>query len=193
MKVLAAILAVLVLALSSCGGDDAATGSEEKDSASATASDSNSKPSKGRIMIPSGQDDPHFPVVTYDGKGRRAEPAIEPPGPPPPEQLLVRDVDVGTGPVARSRDDVVIWYIDFFYKNGKQAFYGWAPPASPYTVHRLGTGRTFAAMEEGIEGMRVGGRREMVVPGDRAFGDGESLYVLVDLVAVEPAKAPRGG
>ena len=184
MKASTAILAALALAFSGCGGNDAATRSDEKVAESPTASEESPtaseesptafKPREPRFPTPATQGDPHFPTISYDGKGRRAKPVIEPSDLPPPKRLLVRDLRVGTGPVAYQGDGVTIWYIDLYYKTGKEAFFGWGPPASPLIITRLGAGGTFVAMEEGIEGMRVGGRREMLVPARRGFNSGRS-------------------
>jgi peptidylprolyl isomerase len=200
MKASAAILAAaLALAFAGCGGDDAATGSDEKDAGAATASEEKDAqsatapaPREPRFPTPATPGDPHFPTISYDGKGGRAKPVIEPSELPPPKQLLVKDLRVGTGPIAYQHDEAAIWYIDFNYKTGKEVFTGWGPPASPLVLAPLGAGKTFVAMEEGIEGMRVGGRREMLVPARRAFGTG-ALVVMVDLVSVEPAEASGGG
>lgn len=212
MKAFTAILAVaLLLAFAGCGGNDAATGSDEKDAVPATVSGATNtapeaapekkeevdsalafKPREPRFPSPAASDDPHFPTITYKGNGPRAMPVVEPPDLPPPQRFVVRDIEVGTGPVAHHGDEVDIWFIDFFYKSGKQAFFGWAPPASPWTIDRVGAGGTFVAMEEGIEGMREGGRREMLVPARRAFGTG-ALHVMVDLVRVKPREPSRGG
>jgi len=176
MKTSIAILVALVLALSGCGGDDAATGSGEKNAGSTTVSNPDS----------------YFPTVSYPGgKGKRTEPVVKPWDQPAPKELLVRDAKVGTGPVARRGDEVTIWYIGFQYNTGKIASTGWVPPASPTTINPLGAGRTFAAMEEGIEGMRVGGRREMLVPEDRGVGE-VPLLMIVELVGVKPKASPGG-
>ncbi|HEU4392052.1 MAG TPA: hypothetical protein VFR04_00295 [Solirubrobacterales bacterium] len=188
---MAIFAAALALALTGCGGNDAATGSGESDTGTATASEekgagdtATASHPKPRFPTPATQGDPHFPAISYEGKGRQNEPTIEPSDLPPPKRLLVKDLRVGTGPVAYRDDEVVIWYIDFNYKTGKDSFFHWRSLPSPYVLGGLGTGMTFAAMEEGIEGMRVGGRRVMLVPAHRGFGSG-ALVVFVDLVGIK--------
>jgi peptidylprolyl isomerase len=152
--------AVLVaLNLWGCGSDQAATSAE------------------GRGV--------HFGTIT-GGKGQ-AKPRIHPPGGPPPKKPLVRDLKVGTGPVAHRGDTITVHYIAVDYKTGKERYENWPPTNKPKPfVFELGSGGVSDAWEEGIEGMRIGGRRELIVPSKLLFQNGTLDYV-VELVRVKPA------
>jgi peptidylprolyl isomerase len=176
MKIPLAIFAIgFSLLACSCGGDDVAT-SEEKTSAK----------SSGPTTDPS---DPHFPTVKFTGPDER--PKIDPPNLPPPRRLLVRNLEVGTGPVARDGDELGIWYFAVEYKTGKKTYNVWHPKR-PYDF-QLGVSGLGEGFEDGVVGMRVGGRRELVVPKHLMFGIGSTAYV-VELGWVKPAsQAPAGG
>lgn len=137
------------------------------------------------------RDDPRFSTVSF-GDGRHAEPAIDPSDRPPPQKLLVRDLRVGSGPVARPGDRAAVFYIGVDYKTGERRFQTWPPTASPFVVE-LNPPGVAAAWEEGVMGMRPGGRRELLIPSRNAFNDGALVYVM-DLVRIEPAsETPTGG
>ena len=185
MKAAIAIFA-LVLALFSvgCGGDDAATTTTAE--TKAASAESSEKQEEFRFPIASDQGDPHFATISYAGGGKRPKPKIDPPNLPPPKRLLVRDIEVGTGPVARRGDEVGVYYIGTHYETGRETFLRW-PPASPPWALRLGSGGSGEGFEAGIEGMRVGGRREVLIPARLMYGNGAMDYV-IDLVSVGPAK-----
>jgi FKBP-type peptidyl-prolyl cis-trans isomerase FkpA len=90
--------------------------------------------------------------------------------------LYVQDLVTGTGAVATIGRTVVVGYT------------GWLPNGTEFdsgeVTVTLGTNKTIRAWEEGLLGMRVGGKRRLVVPpslgyGDRAAGDIPANAVLV--------------
>lgn len=192
MKVFLAILLIaLAVIASGCGGDDAATGSGKGAAGSTTASGerearSAAVPDQKDFGAPTvlGRDDPRFATIT--GDGRRPKPQIHPADRPPPKRFLVRDVEVGSGPRAKPGDRVAVWYIGVDYLTGDTLFETWAPRKP--LVADLGLNGNAWDWEEGIVGMRVGGRREMLVPSSLALGR-EGLDYIFDLVRVEPAAA----
>lgn len=97
----------------------------------------------------------------------------------------MRDIKVGSGPVAHRGDQVAVHYRSVDYKTGKMVSNTW-PPSKPLIVRRLGFEGWGESWEEGIEGMRVGGRRELVIP-KRLTGQGSTLDYVVDLEGVRPA------
>lgn len=117
---------------------------------------------------------------------------MDAPGGSPPQGLVVRDLDVGAGPEANKGDDVKVHYVGAYYKNGEVFDSSWdRGPALPFT---LGSGAVLPGWEQGVEGMKVGGRRELVVPPElgyaavgatEAIPPNETLIFVVDLVAVE--------
>ena len=92
----------------------------------------------------------------------------EEPTPPTggPTTLEVEDITVGTGETARNGDTLTVHYIGSFL-DGRvfQSSYG----AQPFTF-RLGTGSVIAGWDQGIPGMRVGGKRRLTIPSSLAYG-----------------------
>ena len=108
-----------------------------------------------------------FATITRGGDVSKFD--IDPPERPSPKHLVIRDIEVGSGPVARRGDDIAIYYIGDYYGNGKPSVRTW-PPGSPLEI-RLGFEGWGDTWEEGIEGMRVGGLRELIVPEAFELGD----------------------
>jgi peptidylprolyl isomerase len=103
------------------------------------------------------------------------EPTVEPPSGPPPTELVINDIEVGSGPAAKPGDEMAVHYVAVD-EAGKEAYTSWTG-FGPLTF-KLGAGQFFPAWEEGLEGMKVGGRRELQVPADMAFGSGALFYVV---------------
>jgi peptidylprolyl isomerase len=124
-------------------------------------------------------------------KAMTEKPEIEFPDSPPPEDLVVTDISVGEGAEATSGATVTAHYVGVAHSTGEEfdASYNRGEPLS----FRLGVGQVIAGWDQGIEGMRVGGRRRLVIPPQLAYGDrgaggaigpGETLIFMVDLVDV---------
>ncbi len=108
-----------------------------------------------------------------------------------PTTLVKRDLIVGTGAVATSGQQVTVNYVGVGYPGGKEFDSSWASH-KPLRV-QLGTGAVIKGWDQGIVGMKVGGRRELVVPPALAYGAtgqppdikaNEPLVFVVDLLAV---------
>ncbi len=185
MKAAAVIFAV-VLALFSvgCGGDDSTT-ITAADTKAASA-ESPEKREEAPLLVASDPADPHFAAITYPGGGRRPKPKIDPPDLSPPQRLVIKDIKVGTGPIAHRGDEVGVYYVAANYRTGREIFFRWPPLSQPWEL-RLGSGGSGEGFEAGIEGMRVDGRREVLVPARLMHGSGAADYV-IDLVRVGPAK-----
>ncbi len=119
------------------------------------------------------------------------KPEIDFPDSPAPTQLQITDITPGEGDEANVGSTVLAHYVGVAHSSGEEfdASYNRGQPLSL----RLGTGQVIAGWDQGIVGMRVGGRRQLVVPphlgyGDRgagsAIGPGETLIFVVDLVDV---------
>jgi len=106
-------------------------------------------------------------------------------------QLVVRDVIVGTGPAATATSKVSVNYVGRTAKTKKTFDSSWARGKTfDFVPNKL----SFAAFKEGVVGMKVGGRRLVVVPASIGFGDhppensgvrpGETLVFVIDLESV---------
>ena len=114
-----------------------------------------------------------------------------PPGEAPPAELLVEDLVEGDGHEARPGSHVEVHYVGVAWSTRKQFDASW-DRGDPLEF-RLGVGMVIQGWDEGITGMRVGGRRRLTIPAHKAYGDrgaggvikpGETLVFVVDLVGV---------
>jgi peptidylprolyl isomerase len=119
------------------------------------------------------------------------KPEIDFPDGPPPTDLEVTDVTPGEGAEARAGSTVSVHYVGISHSTGEQfdASYDRGSPLQ----FRLGVGQVISGWDSGVQGMRVGGRRRLVIPPHLAYGDrgaggviqpGETLIFVVDLVDV---------
>jgi FKBP-type peptidyl-prolyl cis-trans isomerase len=92
--------------------------------------------------------------------GKRADRLLLPQG-PAPRKVLVRDLKPGNGPVVQRGDWITVAYKGFSYVTGRQTLEQWGEAAFSWTY---GVGELFYGLEPGLEGMRVGGVRELVAP-----------------------------
>ncbi len=105
-------------------------------------------------------------------------------------KLQIEDLNVGTGPAVKSGDMVTVNYtgtlpdgtkFDSSYDSGK-----------PFTT-QIGVGRVIKGWDEGIIGMKVGGKRKLVIPPDLGYGDrttgkippNSTLIFEVELLAIK--------
>lgn len=118
-------------------------------------------------------------------------PTVEVPEGPAPADLVVEDQVVGEGPEAVVGSQIRAHYVGVAHATGKEFDASW-DRGSPLEF-RLGTGRVIKGWDDGIVGMRVGGRRRLTIPPHLAYGDrgagrvirpGETLVFVVDLVTV---------
>ena len=119
------------------------------------------------------------------------KPEVDAPDGPPPTELEVTDITVGDGPEAGAGNTVRVHYVGVAYSSGEEfdASYNRGAPLD----FPLGAGRVIRGWDEGVAGMKVGGRRRLVIPPHLAYGDrgaggviapGETLIFVVDLVDV---------
>ncbi len=96
------------------------------------------------------------------------EPTVKPPSGPAPTKLETKDLITGTGAVAKAGDSVTVNYVGVLYKNGKVFNASWESK-QPFTFV-LGRGQVIPGWDKGVAGMRVGGRRELIIPAAEAYG-----------------------
>jgi FKBP-type peptidyl-prolyl cis-trans isomerase len=127
---------------------------------------------------------------TSDGQNK-TKPKVEVPSGPPPKKLEIKDLEDGSGPAAKPGDEVTVHYVGVSYKTGKQFDASW-DRGEPFTF-KLGEGAVIPGWEEGIKGMKPGGRRELIIPPKLGYGysrvggipPGSTLIFVVDLISVE--------
>jgi len=119
------------------------------------------------------------------------KPEIEFFDPEPPADLVVTDVSVGEGAEATPGSTVSVHYVGVAHSSGEEfdASYNRGAPLQ----FRLGVGQVIEGWDAGVQGMKVGGRRQLVIPPHLGYGDrgaggvikpGETLIFVVDLLGV---------
>ncbi len=119
------------------------------------------------------------------------KPEIDFPDFDPPPDLVVNDLALGDGPEATSGSTVSVHYVGVAHSSGEEfdASYNRGTPLQ----FRLGVGQVIAGWDQGVTGMKVGGRRHLVIPPHLGYGDrgaggvikpGETLIFVVDLLGV---------
>jgi peptidylprolyl isomerase len=96
------------------------------------------------------------------------EPKITPPGGAAPRTLEKKDLVVGTGKEAKAGETVTVNYVGVLYKGGKEFDASWKRK-EPFQF-KLGQGSVIKGWDQGVAGMKVGGRRELVIPAELAYG-----------------------
>ncbi len=96
------------------------------------------------------------------------EPKVTPPSGPAPSKLEVKDLIKGTGAEAKAGETVTVNYVGVLYKGGKEFDASWKRK-EPFSF-ALGKGAVIAGWDQGVVGMKVGGRRELVIPSALAYG-----------------------
>lgn len=118
-------------------------------------------------------------------------PEIDPIDGPPPADLQITDIVVGEGEQAGHGSTVDVHYVGVAFSNGEEFDASWNRGA-PLSFN-LGRGQVIPGWDQGVLGMRVGGRRKLVIPphlayGERgaggAIGPNETLIFVCDLVGV---------
>ncbi len=108
-----------------------------------------------------------------------------------PDDLVIDEIVVGDGAEAQAGSTVVVHYVGVAHSSGEEfdASYNRREPLS----FRLGIGQVIAGWDQGVQGMKVGGRRQLVIPPHLGYGDrgaggaiapGETLIFVVDLLEV---------
>ena len=118
-------------------------------------------------------------------------PEIDFPGGEPSAELQITDIWEGDGAEAKPGDVVKVQYVGVAYSTGEEFDASWNR-GDPLEF-KLGAGRVIAGWDQGVQGMKVGGRRQLTIPAHLAYGNqsptpaikpGETLIFVVDLVAV---------
>ena len=175
-------MAALALGLAACGDDDednadsASTGTQSAESAPA-------EPTETEESAPA--DDAEI------SKNLKEKPTIAQPSGEPPTKLVKEDVVKGKGATAKAGDNVSVQYVGVNHSNGAEFDASWNR-GEPFTF-TLGAGQVIPGWDEGVAGMKEGGRRKLVIPPDMGYGEqgspptippNETLVFVVDLEKV---------
>ena len=154
-----------VLAFAGCGG----SGDSSSESTAAAPSESTSA----------------------EAPAEKTKPTVTVPKGAPPKELEVKELEEGTGAEAKAGDEVTVQYVGVNYKNGEEFDSSWSRSEPfPFT---LGADEVIPGWDQGVEGMKVGGRRELIIPPELAYGEAgappaiapnETLVFVIDLLEV---------
>ncbi len=158
------LFAALAVAPAACGKDD------KKSETESQASDSNGSGSSGDLT---------------------KKPTVDVPAGDSPKTLQSKDIVVGAGAEAANGQKVSVQYVGVSFSTKKQFDASW-DRGSPFNF-TLGAGDVIEGWDQGVVGMKVGGRRQLVIPPDLAYGPGgyppviaanETLVFVIDLVGL---------
>ncbi|MGW0435985.1 FKBP-type peptidyl-prolyl cis-trans isomerase [Micromonospora sp. NPDC003197] len=110
---------------------------------------------------------------------------------PPPADLVVEDIVVGDGATPEAGQLVTVHYVGVSFSTGREFDSSWGR-GQPFSFG-LGGGQVIEGWDRGVAGMKIGGRRKLIIPphlgyGNRGVGNlikpGETLVFVVDLLGV---------
>ncbi|MFC8919772.1 FKBP-type peptidyl-prolyl cis-trans isomerase [Streptomyces sp. WAC05374] len=120
------------------------------------------------------------------------KPEIDFPEGPAPTELQIDEIWEGNGPEAKAGDMVKVHYVGVAFSTGEEFDASWNR-GTPLEF-KLGAGQVIAGWDQGVQGMKVGGRRKLTIPAHLAYGDrgagggriapGETLIFVCDLMGV---------
>jgi peptidylprolyl isomerase len=178
-RVLTSIAVVAVLGVPGCGDDDDSTsdggGSGDAAAEQDTGTETTS-PADAQAAL----------------KDTSKKPVIPKPTGSPPRKLVKEDIVRGKGPGATKGDTVVVHYVGMNFSNGQEFDASW-DTGSPFPV-QLGRGMVIAGWEQGLVGIKKGGRRKLTIPPELGYGaegyppdipPNETLVFVIDAVSIE--------
>jgi peptidylprolyl isomerase len=186
----ALVVAALALAgaVAGCGSSNDSSSSTGTNSATAPAAQTTDTTAPAQTTAP--------PPARFKAPGPisadlKKKPRVPKPKGSPPDTLVVKDIVKGTGATAQAGDTVTVQYVGVSFSNGKQFDASW-DRGQPFAFP-LGAGRVIPGWDQGVAGMKVGGRRELVIPPQLGYGEqgsppvilgNETLVFIVDLKKV---------
>jgi peptidylprolyl isomerase len=177
--------ACLALLVAGCGSDSSTT---ESSSSATTATEESPAPKETETTEASKES---TSKKADEPKEKKTKPEVKVPSGPPPKSLVVKDIEKGTGAAAKAGDAISVNYVGVNYKTGKQFDASW-DRGEPIGF-TLGENAVIQGWEKGLVGMKVGGRRELIIPPSLGYGSAaqigipanETLIFVVDLEAIE--------
>ena len=160
-----ALCAALALTIAGCGSsDDSSTGSTGETSGSPNSDVSTNLKAKPKVTVPDGE---------------------------PPKELEEIEVVKGEGAEAKEGDEVTVQYVGVGYDSEEEFDSSWSRN-EPFTFG-LGAGEVIKGWDQGVAGMKEGGRRELIIPASLAYGPegtgpigpNETLIFVIDLLKVK--------
>jgi len=174
--IILALCAALAMAVAGCGGSsDSSTGSSAS-TESGVSSEAGDSTEKSSDSTPA---------------GKKTKPTVTVPKGVSPEKFATKEIEEGTGATAKAGDEVTVQYVGVGYDSEEEFDSSWGKEPFSFT---LGAGQVIKGWDQGVEGMKVGGRRELLIPGNLAYGPegsppsigpNETLIFTIDLLSVK--------
>lgn len=183
-------LTALTFGLAACGDDDESTSGDS--GATATETTPAASPTTAattETTAAKGDDDTG--VVVTGAENLEEKPQIEITAETQADKLIKKDLVVGDGATAKEGDTVSVQYVGVGFNSEEEFDASWNR-GEPFEF-TLGAGEVIPGWDEGVAGMKEGGRRLLVIPGDKAYGEqgsppaigpNETLAFVVDLEKV---------
>ncbi len=136
---------------------------------------------------------PTTTVVLKPAAAISSKPKVDVPAGPPPKELQKSDLVVGTGAEITAGSNVMVNYVGVAWSTKKEFDTSWGK--APFLVENVGQASVIPGWNEGLLGMKEGGRRRLVIPPVKAYGatgfgsvigPNETLVFVVDAVKVTP-------
>jgi peptidylprolyl isomerase len=97
-----------------------------------------------------------------------SKPTVPPTSGAAPTKLVTKEIIKGTGAEAKPGESVTVNYVGVLYHGGKEFDASWKR-SEPFTF-ALGKGQVIKGWDQGVAGMKVGGRRELIIPAELGYG-----------------------
>jgi peptidylprolyl isomerase len=180
---LTALLIAVALPLAACG-------KEKQDSRDSAAQPSQAAPSPDTTVTESDPSQPSKPASPEGkiSKNLKEKPEIPKPSGSPPTKLESEDIVEGKGKAAKEGDKVSVQYVGVAFSTGTEFDASW-DRGEPFEF-TLGAGEVIPGWDQGVVGMKEGGRRQLTIPAELAYGaqgsppaigPNETLVFVIDL------------
>ena len=191
--IFAACLALLVAGCGSDSNSNPAEEARERASALAEKFEQEEKAEARKAAKAEAEEEANAAAEEKAAEKEAAElPKPDVPAGPPPKALVTEDVKEGSGATAKAGDEVSVHYVGILYKTKDLFDANWGED-EPFSF-TLGAGEVIKGWDQGVQGMKVGGRRELFIPPALGYGSGGSypsippnatLAFLVELLKVK--------
>jgi peptidylprolyl isomerase len=172
--------------LAGCGSDDGKSSSAPS-SAAPTSATTAATSSPATPLAACTAD-----AITVSGAANARPEITIPDNCAPPSELLIKDITPGTGTEVKAGDDATVQYDLVTWSDKAEKDASWNR-GEPFTVENVGKARVIEGWNQGLIGLKEGGRRLLVVPASLGYGKGgngikpnETLVFVIDAVTVKP-------
>jgi peptidylprolyl isomerase len=186
-----ALLATAAVGVAACGSDNKSTSTASGPAAAEAPATTTVQPPDVTVATTptTSTNTPAKPQTI--SKDLKTKPAIPKPTGSPPTKLVIKDIVKGKGKTARVGKNVTVQYVGVSWSTGQQFDASW-DRGQPFQF-QLGDQHIIRGWNQGVAGMKVGGRRELVIPPELGYGaqgspptiaPNETLVFVIDLLKV---------